>query len=65
MFLNISEANERLEKELAGLTDSLESTKQELDAVNEKMDQLKTVLYAKFGKVNYFHVMTKAINLER
>ncbi|CAG8446662.1 11157_t:CDS:2 [Ambispora gerdemannii] len=54
--LPLEEAQERIERESELLTQELEKLKHDMDGLVEKMDQLKVLLYGKFGK---------AINLER
>lgn len=56
MSLPLAECNERLESEQKAINKELEDLKDSLENSSQQMDQLKTALYAKFGK---------AINLER
>ena len=57
-FVNIpfDDATERLDKEVSISTKKMQSIKTEMTDVNSKMNKLKAILYAKFGK---------AINLDR
>ncbi|CEI98310.1 hypothetical protein RMCBS344292_12421 [Rhizopus microsporus] len=56
VHISVSEATERIEKDSERLDLLIEEAKQNIDKVQEKMDELKKLLYAKFGN---------AINLEK
>ncbi|CEG81277.1 hypothetical protein RMATCC62417_15499 [Rhizopus microsporus] len=56
VHISVSEATEKIEKDSERLDLLIEETKQNIDNIQEKMDELKKSLYAKFGN---------AINLEK
>ena len=56
ILLPLSEVQSRLEQETSQLTEEVEELRNQLDSMNGKMQQLKTILYGKFGT---------AINLEK
>ncbi|CEG69706.1 hypothetical protein CU097_012981 [Rhizopus azygosporus] len=56
VHISVSEATEKIEKDSERLDLLIEEAKQNIDKVQEKMDELKKLLYAKFGN---------AINLEK
>ncbi|KAG1210115.1 hypothetical protein G6F69_005757 [Rhizopus microsporus] len=56
VHISVSEAAEKIEKDSERLDLLIEETKQNIDNIQEKMDELKKSLYAKFGN---------AINLEK
>ncbi|CAG8453555.1 1003_t:CDS:2 [Paraglomus occultum] len=56
ILLSLSEVQSRLEQETSLLTEEVEELRNQLDSMNDKMQQLKTILYGKFGT---------AINLEK
>lgn len=57
VYLKQQEVMERLEKRKEDLEDRLKKREAQIEAEAERMDSLKTSLYAKFGREN--------INLER
>ncbi|KAG1454700.1 hypothetical protein G6F56_007254 [Rhizopus delemar] len=56
IHISVTEATERIEKDSEKYGLQIEEVKQNIDAVHQKMDELKKSLYAKFGN---------AINLEK
>ncbi|CAO3701778.1 unnamed protein product [Rhizopus stolonifer] len=56
IHVSVTEATERIEKDSEKYGLQIEEVKQNIDAVHQKMDELKKSLYAKFGN---------AINLEK
>lgn len=51
LFLHVTaeEAEEKLEKRTSEVQEDLEKTESAIGEIEGKMDELKTVLYAKFG----------------
>lgn len=56
IFLAVSQAVENIERDNEQLDSKISSTSEEIDEIDEQLSELKTHLYAKFGK---------NINLER
>src|SRR5262245_49359124 len=56
VHLSLPEVQERIERDLSELANEIERLGHDRDSVNKRMVQLKSLLYAKFGKT---------INLEK